>query len=236
MNLTYTTIGGIHLRNTDKLKQEILDAYHFRHATKEFDPAKKISDDDFRFILETGRLSPSSFGLEPWRFVVVQNPELLEKIKHTSWGAFGKIPDASHFVMILARTKLDTMYNSDYLKDHLLNVAYFPEEFLGKFLERLEEFQQVDFQLLDGDRPLYDWACKQTYLALANMMTAAAQIGIDSCPIEGFNLEKMNKLLDEEGLLENGHFSLSVMVAFGYRKNDPRPKTRRPFEDVVKWV
>ncbi|RKJ61036.1 NAD(P)H-dependent oxidoreductase, partial [Butyricicoccus sp. 1XD8-22] len=61
-------------------------------------------------------------------------------------------------------------------------------------------------------------------------------IGIDSCPIEGFNMEKMNRLLDEEGLLENGHFGISVMVAFGYRAKDPRPKTRRPFDDVVKWV
>jgi nitroreductase len=68
------------------------------------------------------------------------------------------------------------------------------------------------------------------------MMTAAAQIGIDSCPIEGFNMEKMNKLLDDEGLLEDGHLSLSVMVAFGYRVNEPKPKTRRPYSDVVKWI
>lgn len=79
---------------------------------------RKKSDDDFRFILETGRLSPSSFGLEPWRFVVVQKPDLREKIKHTSWGAFSKLPEASHFVIILARTKLDTIYNCYYLKDH----------------------------------------------------------------------------------------------------------------------
>ncbi|WP_462409330.1 NAD(P)H-dependent oxidoreductase [Neobacillus sp. Marseille-QA0830] len=220
----------------DTLKREIIDAFYFRHATKEFDPEKQISDDDFHLILEAGRLSPSSFGFEPWRFVVVQNPELREKIKHTSWGAFSKLPDASHFVIILARTKLDTIYHSDYLKDHLMNVSQMPEEFLGRFLHRVEEFQREDFNMLEGDRPLYDWACKQTYIALANMMTAAALIGIDSCPIEGFNIEKMNRLLDEEGLLEKGHFSISVMAAFGYRKKDPRPKTRRPFDDVVKFI
>ncbi|WP_110928179.1 NAD(P)H-dependent oxidoreductase [Bacillus massiliglaciei] len=224
------------MRNKEELKQEILDAFHFRHATKEFDPNKKISDEDFRFILETGRLSPSSFGFEPWRFVVVQSSELREKIKNHSWGAFSKLPDASHFVIFLARTKRDTQYNSDYLQDHLKNVTKFPEEHLEKFLQRVEEFQRDDFKLLDGDRPLYDWACKQTYVALANMMTAAAQIGIDSCPIEGFNIDTMNQLLDEEGLLEDGHFSISVMAAFGYRTKDPRPKTRRPFDDVVKWV
>jgi len=224
------------MKNVEDIKQNIINAFHFRHSTKEFDPTKKISDDDFQFILETGRLSPSSFGTEPWRFVVVQNSVLREKIKNTSWGAYGKLPEASHFVIILARTRLDTEYNSAYLKDHFSNVANIPEEFLNKMLERIEDFQKNDFKLLDGDRPLYDWACKQTYIALANMMTSAAQIGIDSCPIEGFNLEEMNNLLREEGILEDGHFSISVMVAFGYRVNEPRPKTRRPFDDIVKWI
>ncbi len=224
------------MREKDTVKQEILDASYFRHATKEFDPEKKVSDDDFQFIMETGRLSPSSFGFEPWRFLVIQNPELREKIKNTAWGAYGKLPEASHFVVILARTKKDTQYDSDYLQDHFKNVKKMPDEHLEKYLGKIEEFQKVDFDLLEGDRPLYDWAGKQTYLALGNMMTAAAQIGVDSCPIEGFSIEKMNKLLDEEGLLEDGHFSISVMVAFGYRVKEPNEKTRRSFDDVVKWV
>lgn len=220
----------------EQVKQDILDAYHFRHATKEFDSNKKVSDDDFRFIMETGRLSPSSFGFEPWRFVVIQNPELREKIKNTAWGAYGKLPEASHFVVILARTKKDTKYDSQYLQDHFKNVKHLPEDHMAKYLEKIEQFQKVDFDLLEGNRPLYDWAGKQTYLALGNMMTAAAQIGVDSCPIEGFDINKMNSLLDEEGLLEDGRFSISVMVAFGYRVKDPAPKTRRPYEDIVKFV
>jgi nitroreductase len=224
------------MRDKEVLKEEILAAFQFRHATKEFDPAKKISDDDFRFILETGRLSPSSFGFEPWRFVVVQNPELRMKIKNTAWGAFGKLPAASHFVILLARTILDTKYDSDYLNNHFKNIKHMPEEHMAKYLARIEEFQKDDYKLLDGDRPLFDWASKQTYIALGNMMTAAAQIGIDSCPIEGFSREKMNKLLEEEGLLEEGHFSISVMAAFGYRVKDPSPKTRRPYDDIVKWI
>ncbi|WP_282137089.1 NAD(P)H-dependent oxidoreductase [Rossellomorea aquimaris] len=220
----------------EQVKQDILDAYHFRHATKEFDPNKKVSDEDFQFIMETGRLSPSSFGFEPWRFVVIQNPELREKIKNTAWGAYGKLPEASHFVVILARTKKDTKYDSQYLQDHFKNVKNLPEDHMAKYLEKIEQFQKVDFDLLDGNRPLYDWAGKQTYLALGNMMTAAAQIGVDSCPIEGFDIEKMNKLLDEEELLEDGRFSISVMVAFGYRVKDPAPKTRRSYEDIVKYV
>lgn len=224
------------MHNKEALKQEILEAFQFRHATKEFDPEKKIAEEDFHFILETGRLSPSSFGFEPWRLLVVQSDELREKIKNTAWGAFSKLPEASHFVVILARTKLDTKYDSAYLQDHFTNVKKLPEEFMAKYLERIEEFQKSDFNLLEGERPLFDWACKQTYIVLANMMTAAAQIGIDSCPIEGFNFEKMNQLLADEGLLEGGRFGISVMAAFGYRVKDPNPKTRRPMDDIVKWV
>ena len=224
------------MMNKEEKKQEILEAFQSRHATKEFDPNKKISEDDFNFILETGRLSPSSFGFEPWRFVVVQDPNLREKIKNTAWGAYGKLPEASHFVILLARTSLDTKYDSQYLQDHFKNVKQLGADHMKNYLKRIEEFQKEDFNLLDGDRPLADWASKQTYIALANMMTAAAQIGIDSCPIEGFSIEKMNALLADEGLLEGGHFTISVMAAFGYRVNQLNPKTRRPFEDIVKWI
>ncbi|MCA1055672.1 NAD(P)H-dependent oxidoreductase [Rossellomorea aquimaris] len=224
------------MRDKEAVKQEILEAYEFRHATKQFDPDKKVSDEDFRFIMETGRLSPSSFGFEPWRFLVIEDSTLREKIKNTAWGAYGKLPEASHFIIILSRTKLDTKYDSAYLVDHFKQNKNMPDEHLKKYLERIEQFQKEDFDLLDGERPLLDWAGKQTYIALGNMMTAAAQIGVDSCPIEGFDIKKMNDLLAEEGLLDDGHFSISVMCAFGYRVNDPAPKTRRPFDDIVKFI
>ncbi|TGB03478.1 NAD(P)H-dependent oxidoreductase [Halobacillus salinus] len=217
-------------------KAEILEAAQFRHATKKFDPEKVIPEEDFGFLLEVGRLSPSSFGTEPWRFVVVESDRLREKIKNTAWGAYGKLPDASHFVIYLARTRKDTQYNSEYMKDHFLNVKGMPEDFAEKFLSRVEEFQREDFNLLDGDRPLLDWASKQTYIPLANMMHAAAEIGIDSCPIEGFPMDEMNALLEEEGLLEDGSFGISVMCAFGYRVEDPQPKSRRSVDDLVKWI
>ncbi|MGG1518091.1 NAD(P)H-dependent oxidoreductase [Paenibacillus oryzisoli] len=215
-------------------KEEILKAHHFRHATKEFDPNQIISDDDFEFILETGRLSPSSFSSEPWKFVVVQNEQLLSKIKKVSYGAASKLPEASHFVIILSRTPLDMRYDSAFQKEQQSKAV--PKERLARHLEIFEEFQRNDFKLLDHERFLTDWAIKQTYIALANMMTAAALIGIDSCPIEGFDIDKMNQLLDEEGLLEDGHFTISVMIAFGYRKKEPGPRIRLSFEEVVKWV
>ncbi|GAE27837.1 oxygen-insensitive NAD(P)H nitroreductase [Halalkalibacter wakoensis JCM 9140] len=223
---------------TDKAikRQEILDAFVFRHATKEFDPERKISDDDFQVILESARLSPSSVGYEPWKFLVIQNQQLREKLREVSWGAQGQLPTASHFVVILARTIKDTKYDSDYVKNQMLNVKKFPPELFDKIKERYKSFQENDLHLLENERTMLDWAGKQTYIALANMMTTAALLGIDSCPIEGFQFDEVQKILDEENLLEDGHLAISVMAAFGYRANDPRPKTRKEVTDVIQWI
>lgn len=99
-----------------KLNDQIMDAFNFRYACKAFDPEKKITDEDFETIIETGRLSPSSFGFEPWKFLVVQNREMLDKLKPISWGAQGQFPTASHVVIILARKMVDTKAHSDYVK------------------------------------------------------------------------------------------------------------------------
>ncbi|WP_209121235.1 NAD(P)H-dependent oxidoreductase [Alkalihalobacillus sp. BA299] len=224
------------MTNQPKKHQEILDAYYFRHATKEFDQSKKIPDEDFHFILEAGRLSPSSIGSEPWKFLVVQNHKLREKLREVSWGALGQLPTASHFVIILARTIKDTHYNSDYLRNQFLKVRNIPADVFEQKKIRYKTFQENDLHLLDNDRTMLDWAGKQTYIALANMMTAAAQIGIDSCPIEGFEFDKVQKILEEENLLEGGHLAVSVMVAFGYRVNEPLPKTRKMLKDIVQWI
>ncbi|WP_121613066.1 NAD(P)H-dependent oxidoreductase [Mesobacillus foraminis] len=222
--------------SSESKKQEILDAFEFRHATKEFDPNKKISEEDFRYILEAGRLSPSSVGYEPWKFVIVQNESLRRKLREVSWGAQGQLPTASHFMLILARTIKDTKYDSEYVRDQMLNVKQIPEDIFEQMLVRYKSFQEHDLNLLENERTMLDWAGKQTYIALANMMTAAALIGIDSCPIEGFDYDKVQKILSEEGLLEDGHLAISVMAAFGYRAREPRPKTRKQSEDIVQWV
>lgn len=219
------------------LKENILKAYQFRHACKEFDPEKKISDEDFQFILETGRLSPSSFGFEPWKFVVVQNPALRERLKQVSWGAQKQLPTSSHFVIILARTKESLLANADYIQTFMSEIQHFPADVIETRTRVYQKFLESDFKLLENDRAIFDWASKQTYIVLGNMMTAAAQIGIDSCPIEGYDQEAVERILKEEGILNDGEFGVSVMVAFGYRAHDPsRPKTRRPMEQVVEWI
>lgn len=223
------------MTKTTTKKQEIINVFEFRHATKKFDPAKNISEEDFQFILEAGRLSPSSVGWEPWRFLVIQNKQLREKLKQVSWGAQGQLPTASHFVIILARKGL--RYDSEYVQHLNKNVKKLPDDVIAKVTPRYKEFQESDLHLFESDRTLFDWASKQTYIALGNMMTAAALIGIDSCPIEGFNYDKVHNILEEEGLLENGKFDISVIVAFGYRAADPsRPKSRQKLEEIVQWI
>ncbi|GMK47466.1 putative NAD(P)H nitroreductase YfkO [Paenibacillus glycanilyticus] len=214
-------------------KKELIDTYYFRHATKEFDPTRKISDDDFRFILETGRLSPSSGNNEPWKFLVVQSPEFRKELAPLASGAIRQLPTASHFVLILARKGLT--HSNPYLVKHLTEDNGMPLEIYQSLAPAYAQFYN-DLHL-DTERALLDWSSKQTYLAMGNMMTAAAHIGIDSCPMEGFDLDAVNELLNKKGLLGDDEFSLSVMVAFGYRKENPkRPKKRLPLEEIVQFV
>ncbi len=218
------------------MENQFLEAMKFRHATKEFDETKKISDADFNAILEYGILSPSSFGFEPWKFVVVQNEELRLKLKEFSWGAQGTIPTASHFVIILARKKNGMIYNSDYISHMLRDVKQLPEDVQALYGEFYEKFQKIDFNLLENDRALFDWASKQTYIALANMMTGAAYMGIDSCPTEGFDADKTEEFLKNDLGIDIEEFGASVMVPFGYRKDAPKhEKVRQDIDTVSQW-
>jgi nitroreductase len=216
-------------------RQEILDAYLFRHACKEFDKNKKIPDEDFQFILETARLSPSSFGYEPWKFIVIQDAALREELLGVTWGAQKTLPTASHYVAVLARKKQDMLSDSDYIQLMMRDTHKLPEETRQQRTKKYANFLEKDFKLLESERAIFDWTSKQTYIALGNMMTAAAQIGIDSCPIEGFNRDDVDHVLASKGLLENGRFGVSYMVAFGYRLNEPRQKTRQPLDAIVKY-
>lgn len=216
------------------IKSNILKAYQFRHACKEFDPQKKISDADFEFIMETGRLSPSSFGFEPWKFIVVQNDALRSKLLPVTWGAKKQLPTSSHFVLVLTRTKADMAADSQYVTNHLQQVKKLPEDIQESFRGIYHNFLANEFKLLDNDRAMFEWASRQSYIALGNMMTAAAQIGIDSCPIEGFDKAKVEQILKEENIL--GSFEISCMVAFGYRVAEPREKTRQTIQQVVEWI
>jgi len=215
-------------------KQDILKAFQFRHACKEFDPSKKVAKEDMDFILETARLSPSSFGIEPWHFIVVQDAELREKLKNGAWGATKKLETASHFVICLTMKSHFLKYDSPYVKDFMKNVQHLSDEVIEPRSKFYTEFQKSDFDLSD-DRKLFDWAAKQSYIPLANMMTTAAMLGIDSCPIEGFKQAETDAVLQQDFGVDTTQYGISYMVAFGYRVNEPKIKTRRSTEEVITW-
>lgn len=208
----------------------------FRHACKEFDSSKKISEDDFKTILEIGRVSPSSFGFEPWKFVIVQNETLREKMKEFSWGAQGQLPTASHFMIVLSRKSKGMHYGSDYINHMMKDVKKLPQDVVDLYGSFYKKFQEEDFNLLESERNLFDWATKQTYIALANMMSGAAYMGIDSCPIEGFDYKLTEEFMQNELNIDTEEFGPAVMVAFGYRKDEPKhEKNRQDMDAIVSW-
>ncbi|MDB4297362.1 NAD(P)H-dependent oxidoreductase [Flavobacteriaceae bacterium] len=213
-------------------KDQIIAAYKNRHACKIFDTTKELNKNDLEFILETARLSPSSFGFEPWHFVVVQNKELRTKLKKSAWGATAKLDTASHFILGLTLKANYLKYDSSYIQNFMKNVQELPDDVIEGKGKMFETFQNSDFDLTT-DRKLYDWASKQCYIPLANMMTSAAMIDIDSCPIEGFNKDITEKILKEDLGIDTHKYGISYMVAFGYRVNQPREKTRRSLSEIV---
>lgn len=219
------------------IKQLVLDAHNFRHATKKFDPTKKISNTDFDFILETARLSPSSFGFEPWSIVVLQDMHIREKLLPYTWGAQGTLPTASHFLLLTAKTKESLTADGRHLTHMMKDIRHFDDELMNGYRKTYQKFLESDFKLLENDRALWDWAGKSAYIALGNMMTAAAMIGIDSCPIEGFQADDVEPLLRREGIIDGKENRLIAMLAFGYRAEPPRhEKSRRPIDEIVTWV
>jgi nitroreductase len=216
-------------------QKEIIEAFNFRHACKIFDATKKIPQDIFDTILESARLSPSSFGFEPWRFLVVQDSTIRERLKEVTWGAQDILPTASHYVVILARKEPTLLSDSDYITHMMYDVHKIPKEKAEARRAKYKKFQEEDFELLASKRAVFDWASKQTYIALGNMMSVAAMLGVDSCAVEGFSAKDLEKIVEDELDVDTNIWGVSVMVGFGYRVNKQPPKTRQELKDIVEY-
>lgn len=222
--------------STEAIKKQVLDAFDHRVAVRVYND-QEISREDMEFILDTAWLSPSSIGLEAWRFVVLdrkQIAKLRDDLKTVAWGAQSQLDTASHFVLLLAEK--NARYDSDSVKDSLVRRGLGEGDALNSRLATYESFQKNDMSLADNPRALFDWTAKQTYIALGNMMTSASMIGIDSCPIEGFNYDKVNAILAKAGIINSDKEGIAGMVSFGYRLCDPKhPRSRKPREKVITW-
>ena len=214
-------------------RQQALDIFRRRVSTRYYDPARKISAEDFAAILDFGRLSPSSVGSEPWKFLVIQNQELREKIKPVAWGMQSSITEASRLVILLA--KKHARYDSPFFSELMDRRGFTPEQ-RAAALERYRSFQTHDIAIADDERALFDWASKQSYIALANMLTGAAMLGIDSCAVEGMDYAAVEHILSQAGLLDPAEYGVSVAATFGYRARDIQPKPRRDAAETVIWV
>ncbi|QNS15848.1 NAD(P)H-dependent oxidoreductase [Mannheimia bovis] len=213
-------------------KDDVLNAFHYRASTRSYDGNKKIPAEDMNYILELGRLSPSLVGSEPWQFIVLQNPELRQAIKPYCWG-IPTMETSSHIVVILA--KKNARFDSQYFAE-IMDRRGLEGEAREKAMAVYKKFQEQDIGILDNERSLFDWASKQTYIALGNMMTGAAMIGVDSCPIEGFAYKEVNQILADAGLFDPNEWGISVMCTFGYQDKEIRQKSRKTFEQVMQFV
>jgi len=202
------------------------EAMDFRHACKVFETSEKISDKDIKYILEAGRKSPSSFGMEAWKFLVITNEELKAKIRPACWNQV-QVTSCSHLVVVLAG--IDSVKVESGIPEKRFTRRDMTQEqldfYMGLYADHLKE-------TLSSDENIYAWTSKQSYIAAANMMTAAATLGIDSCPIEGFDKGAVEEILG----LDISKYQLSMVLPFGYRLGEQSTQLRLPYEEVVEFI
>jgi nitroreductase len=199
----------------------------WRYATKKFDPARKITDEDWRALEQILVLTPSSYGMQPWRFIVVHDPALREQLLPASYGQ-RQVVDASHVVVFAIKQQVGEKEIHRHV-DRTAEVRGVPAESLAKFKDMLNKTLGSQHHQAKIDH----WATNQVYIALGNFMTAAAILGIDTCPMEGINPAKYDEIL---GLKDTGYATVVACPA-GYRAADDKhatnPKVRFKHEDVI---
>lgn len=208
------------------MQNDFINAMNFRHACKIFDETKKIDDKEMHFILECGRKSPSSFGMEAWKFLVITNEELKAKLRPACWNQV-QITSCSHLVIVLAGIE-SVKPESGEVKNRFAR-RNMPKESLDMYMDLYAKHLE---KTLSSDDSIYCWTAKQTYIAAANMMTGAAFIGIDSCPIEGFEKEKVEEILS----LDTTKFQVAMLLPFGYRRNPQPEQIRLSFDEIVEFI
>ncbi|MCF0148624.1 MAG: NAD(P)H-dependent oxidoreductase [Clostridium sp.] len=213
---------------------EILNSLKNRYSCKEFDKNKKIKDEDLKLILESGRLSPSSIGIEPWKFLVVTNEELKNELATVALGGKKQIPTCSHLLIILNRTANDLKADSEYLNKLFYEDKHLPKEMAENLLRAIKSVN--DNRYKNDANEMKHYSREQAFIAFGTMITTSALLGIDLCPIGGYDSEAVTKILSDRNLLDVNHFNIACMLTLGYRNDTPIPKTRRSFNDVVEFV
>ena len=208
------------------MQNDFSKAMDFRHACKVFDESKKISDEEMHYILEAGRKSPSSFGMEAWKFLVITNEELKAKLRPFCWDQV-QVTSCSHLVIVLAGIE-NAKVESGMPKKRFTR-REMPKETLDFYMDIYAKHLK---KTLSTDENIYAWTAKQAYIASANMMTGAAAKGIDSCPIEGFDKTQVEEIL----ALDTTKHQVAMVLPFGYRVHEQPAKNRLDFDEVVEFI
>jgi nitroreductase len=208
----------------------LLHHLEWRYATKIFDKAKVVPKDIWKTLEEALVLSPSSFGLQPWKFIVVTDSHLKARLRPHSWNQ-AQVTDCSHYVVFASIKKL--------CENDIDSFIARTAEVRGATLDSLKGYRGMMIgDLIHGTRSkvVGEWAARQAYIALGNFMTSAALLQVDTCPMEGFNPVEYDKIL---GLTERG-LTAAVCCAAGYRcENDKYaqlPKVRFSTEEIVERI
>jgi nitroreductase len=191
------------------MNHDFIENQNWRYATKKFDATKKISVTDLEFLKEAIRLSASSYGLQLYKIFIIENPAIRATLQPASWGQ-SQIVDASH-LFVFAHT-LDVQ--ETHIDDYLANIAQTRNISL-EAVKGYGDFMKSNLVGLPLEKKAI-WTSKQTYLALGNLLNAAAELKIDVTPIEGFLSDQYNEIL---GLTAKG-YAASVVAAVGYRHED----------------
>jgi nitroreductase len=204
--------------------EEFLGVMRSRYACKLFDRERPLTEEATSFILECGRLSPSSFGLEPWSFFILNTQNVLKKL---AVACFDQEPVSTSPLAVCILVESDPSYqeNASFLRQRA-------ERFPGGYDEFLKDYVGY-YRFLKSESRILHWSKAQAYIALANMMTGARYCGIDSCAIEGFDELKVLELLDC-----NAHSGKAVALigVFGYSVETPRIKIREPLDSLVTFI
>jgi nitroreductase len=207
----------------------LLDTLKWRYACKKFNPSKKVSDQDIDFIKEAIQLSASSFGLQLYKVLVIEDHELKSILRPASWNQ-SQITDCSHLFVFCHYSQMTKNMVDEYaeLRSRIQNKS--KEEtmkYINYMYGKVSTYSSAYFDA---------WASRQTYIALANLLTACGELKIDSCPIEGFEKDSYNQILGLTAL----NLSASVVAAVGYRADDEpnqfNKKVRRPMEQIFEHI
>lgn len=210
--------------------EDLLKQLEWRYATKKFDASKSITEQDWKVIEKSLILTPSSYGLQPWKFIVVTNPEVKKKLRPVSWGQ-SQIEDCSHLVVFAAKREMDEVYVQTFI-DRIIEVRKV-EPASMEFYKNM-----ILGDVVKGERGkiAHEWATRQCYIALGNLMTSAAVLQIDTCPLEGIEPLQYDVVLG----LENTDYATVVACAVGYRSPEDKyafaPKVRFEKKDVIQEI